>query len=171
MLAVRVLDMTPAHVPALADVQDVIRDRLTTERAAAAARQAGEDALKALQAAAPAADAGTGFGNAVTVSRQSGQGLPRPVLEAAMRIAPGQNGKPAYEGVVVGSDYTLVRLDSVQAGKVSDADRAGLAAQLASAWGQAEDGAVLQALRQQYDVKILPDAEKAIKGDNANDAS
>lgn len=171
MLAVRVLDMTPAHVPALADVQDVIRDRLVTERAAAAARQAGEDALKALQGPTPDANAGAGFGNTVTVSRQSTQGLQRPVLEAAMRIAPGPNGKPVYEGVSVGSDYTLVRLDSVQAGKVSDADRAGLAAQLSSAWGQAEDGAVLQALRQEYGVKVLPDAEKAIKGDNANDAS
>ncbi|WP_019939265.1 SurA N-terminal domain-containing protein [Bordetella sp. FB-8] len=171
MLAVRVLKMTPAHIPALADVQDVIRDRLITERAAAAARQAGQAALKALQAPAPDAGASTGFGNALTVSRQASQGLPRPVLEAVMRMAPEQNGKPVYAGVSVGSDYTLVRLDSVQAGKVSDADRAGLTAQLSSAWGQAQDRAVLQLLRQQYGVKILPDAQKAIKGDNPTDGS
>lgn len=171
MLAVRVTNMIPAHVPALADVQNVIRDRLTNERAAAAARQAGEDALKALQAATPDANAGAGFGNPVTVSRQSAQGMQRPVLEAVMRLAPGQNGKPAYTGVSVGSDYTLVRLDSVQAGKVSDADRAGLTAQLSSAWGQAEDEALLQLLRQQYGVKILPDAQKAIKGDSSADGT
>ncbi len=170
MLAVRVLDAKPAHVPVLADVQADIRERLTAQRAADAARQAGEDALKALQSATPDAAAGEGFGTALTVSRQTTQGLARPVLEAVMRLTPVQD-KPAYAGVSTGADYTLVRLDRVEAGTASDEDRAGLAAQLSSAWGQAEAGAVLQSLRQQYGVKMLPEAEQAIKGDSPADAS
>jgi peptidyl-prolyl cis-trans isomerase D len=165
MLTVRVLEVKPAHIPALADVQDSIRERLTAERAADAARLAGEAALKTLQGAAPAATATEGFGSTLTVSRQTTQGLARPVLEAIMRMKPNQD-KPAFAGVSVGPNFTLVRLDRVEAGTVTDEDRASLAMQMASVWGQAEAAAALEALRQEHGVKVLPDAEKAIKGDS-----
>jgi hypothetical protein len=42
---------------------------------------------------------------------------------------------------------------------------------LSSTWGQVEADAVLQSLRQEYGVKVLPDAEQAIKGDSPSDAS
>jgi peptidyl-prolyl cis-trans isomerase D len=168
---VRVQAVTPAHIPALADVQDGIREQLTSERAADAARQAGEAALKSLQSATPDAAAGAGFGNAVTVSRQSTQGLATPVIQAVVRLAPGQDGKPSYVGVPVDSDYTLVRLDRVDAGTVDAAARTNLAAQISSVRGQAESDAVLQLLRQEYGVQVLPAAEQAIKGENPSDAS
>jgi peptidyl-prolyl cis-trans isomerase D len=170
MLAVRVAAVQPAHVPALAEVQDSIRERLTAERAADAARSAGEAALKALQDAAPSSIVPEGFGTALTVSRQQPGPLPRPVLETVMRMQPGQD-KPAYAGIAAGPDYTVVRLERVEAGKVGDEDRAGLAAQLSTAWGRAETEAVLQALREQYKVKVLPEAAAVLKGDAPADAS
>jgi len=173
MLAVRVQDVKPAHVPPLADVQDDIRERLVSERAAQAAREAGEAALKALQDGVQAADPAAvpeGFGAPLVVSRQQPQGLPQALLETVMRMAPGAEGKPSYAGLPVGADYTVVRLERVAPGTVSAEDGDLLARQLSGAWGRAEEDAVVQTLRQQYGVKILPSAESVLQADTPADA-
>ncbi len=181
MVAVRVQAVQPAHVPPLEQVRERIRERLVAERAAAAARAAGEAQLQALQAAAPAGqaapadpsaapDAANGFGEPLTVSRQQPQNLPRPLLDAVMRMAPGAEGRPAYAGVAVGQDYVLVRLDRVAAGKTDPDASQDLAAQLGQAWGSAEQDAVVQMLRQQYEVKVLPAAESVLTADDAANA-
>ncbi|MFP3739949.1 hypothetical protein, partial [Burkholderia sp. SIMBA_019] len=46
-----------------------------------------------------------------------------------------------------GADYTLVRLEKVEAGTVEAADKERLAQQLAGAWGQAENEALVRMLR------------------------
>lgn len=173
MLAVRVQEVKPAHVPPLADVQDDIRERLVSERAAQAAREAGEAALKALQDGAQAADPAAvpeGFGAPLVVSRQQPQGLPQALLEAVMRMPPGAQGRPSYAGLPVGADYTVVRLERVAPGTVSAEDGDLLARQLSGAWGRAEEDAVVQTLRQQYGVKILPSAESVLQADTPADA-
>lgn len=167
MVAIRVKDATPAHVPPLADVQDSIRERLTVQRATEAARAAGEAALKDLQAAAPATTAPEGFGPTLTVSRQQSQGLSRALVDAIMRMTPTQD-KTAYAGVESGSDYVVVRLERVEAGNVTQEERDLLGTQLSSAWGQAEEDAVVRVLRQQYDVKVLPEAEAVINPEGAD---
>ena len=160
MVAVRVQQIKPAHVPALADVKASIRDRLVAERAAQAARQAGEAALKGLQDGPAQAAAPEGFGQPVTVSRQDPGQTSRPLLETIMGMAPATEAKPGYAGVALGDDYTVVRLNSVGAGTAFSADqRTMLGGQLNEAWGAAEQEAVIKVLRQEYDVKVLPGAE------------
>ena len=166
MLAVRVAAVEPAHVPPLDKVSDVIRAKLLDERSAEAAKKAGEAALaanKANPAAAP-----EGFGPAVTVSRQNPQDLSRPVLDAVMRLP--SAALPAFTGVQSGVDYTLVRLEKVEAGQTEAADKERLAQQLSGAWGQAENEAMIRMLREQYKVNVLPAAADVIRGDQAQAA-
>ncbi|SIT31520.1 SurA N-terminal domain-containing protein [Achromobacter sp. MFA1 R4] len=166
MLAVRVAAVEPAHVPPLDKVSEVIRGKLLDERSAEAARKAGEAALaadKANPAAAP-----EGFGPAITVSRQDPKDLPRPVLDAVMRLP--SSTLPAYAGVQSGVDYTLVRLEKVEAGNADAAGKERLAQQLSGAWGQAETEAMIRMLREQYKVNVLPSAAEVIRGDQAQAA-
>ena len=166
MLAVRVAAVEPAHVPPLDKVSDVIRAKLLDERSAEAAKKAGEAALaanKANPAAAP-----EGFGPAVTVSRQNPQDLSRPVLDAVMRLP--SAALPAFTGVQSGVDYTLVRLEKVEAGQTEAADKERLAQQLSGAWGQAENEAMIRMLRELYKVNVLPAAADGIRGDQAQAA-
>src|SRR5690606_11810434 len=133
MLAVRVSESKPEHVPPLEKVSELIRDRLVDERAAEAARQAATAALegwKADPAAVP-----EGFSEATVVSRQQPGQLSQSVLEAAMRL-PAQP-LPAYTGVADGDDYVVVRLDKIEPGTADAAARDMLARQLGAAWGQA----------------------------------
>lgn len=166
MLAVRVAAVEPAHVPPLDKVSEVIRGKLLDERSAEAARKAGEAALaadKANPAAAP-----EGFGPAITVSRQDPKDLSRPVLDAVMRLP--SSTLPAYAGVQSGVDYTLVRLEKVEAGNADAAGKERLAQQLSGAWGQAETEAMIRMLREQYKVNVLPSAAEVIRGDQAQAA-
>ncbi|OZI27084.1 peptidylprolyl isomerase [Bordetella genomosp. 7] len=159
MLAVRVSESKPEHVPPLEKVSELIRDRLVDERAAEAARQAATAALegwKADPAAVP-----EGFSEATVVSRQQPAQLSQSVLEAAMRL-PAQP-LPAYTGVADGDDYVVVRLDKIEPGTADAAARDMLARQLGAAWGQAEDAGVMKMLRDKYQVKILPEAASALQ--------
>lgn len=159
MLALRVADVQPAHVPPLDKVKSVIEARLLDERAAQAAHEAGEAALKTLQA-----DGGTeGFGPVQTIWREQPSDLPRSVLDAVMRMDPAK--LPGYTGVAAGADFILVRLDGVEAGQSKPDDAKNLARQLAGAWGEAEDQAVLNLLRDLYKVKVMPPAAAVVQGD------
>ncbi|PJI51317.1 hypothetical protein CTI14_62850, partial [Methylobacterium radiotolerans] len=53
-----------------------------------------------------------------------------------------------------GVDYTLVRLEKVEAGQTEAADKERLAQQLSGAWGQAENEAMIRMLREQYKVNV-----------------
>ncbi|KOQ18682.1 peptidylprolyl isomerase, partial [Achromobacter xylosoxidans] len=107
-----------------------------------------------------------GFGGPLVVSRQDPKNLPRSVLDAVMRLPAAK--LPAYTGVQSGSDYTLVRLEKVEAGTVEAADKERLAQQLAGAWGQAENEALVRMLREEYKVQVLPAAAEAIRGGDAS---
>lgn len=161
MMAIRVAAIEPAHVPPLDKVSETIRLKLLNERAADAARKAGAEVLAALQAN-PAAPL-EGFGPEIIVSRQQPQDLPRPVLDAVMRMPPAP--LPGFIGVPVGVDYAVVRLDKVDAGKQDESAQDMLSQQLSAAFGQAENEAVVRMLREQYKVNVLPAAAQAIKGD------
>ncbi|OWT80605.1 MULTISPECIES: SurA N-terminal domain-containing protein [unclassified Achromobacter] len=162
MLAVRVASMTPAHVPPLDQLKDKIRAKLVDERAADAAAKAGEQALEALRKD-PAAPL-DGFAAAVDISRDNPQNLSRPVLDAVMRVP--AKPLPAFVGAREASDYVIARIEKIEAGKNDPAVTTALSQQLSSAWGQAEDAAVLKVLREQYKVQIAPEAAKVLKGDD-----
>lgn len=159
MLAVRVSESKPEHVPPLEKVSDLIRDRLVGERAAEAARQAATAALEGWKA--DPATVPEGFAEAIVVSRQQPGQLSQPVLEAAMRLP--TQPLPAYTGVADGDDYVVVRLEKIEPGTADASARDLLARQLGAAWGQAEDAAVMKMLRDKYQVKILPEAASVLQ--------
>ncbi|OZI74980.1 SurA N-terminal domain-containing protein [Bordetella genomosp. 12] len=159
LLALRVAVVEPSQIPPLDKVKDSIRARLLDEHSAQAAREAGEQALKTLQAQ----DQTEGFAAPVTISRQDPGNLPRNLVDAVMRMDAAK--LPGYAGVASGSDYVVARLDKVEAGQPDEQAVSMLARQLNGAWGEAEDQAVLKMLREAYKVQILPSAAPIIKGD------
>jgi peptidyl-prolyl cis-trans isomerase D len=180
LIVVRVAGKTPSHILALKQVKEKIREQLVGEHAAVMAAKAGEQALlglrntaKKLAAANPSAPPSVmppatqpllteGFSPAIDVSRQNPQTLSAAVLEAVMRLPAAQ--LPAYVATPDGDDYVIARVEKTKQGDSHpDATtHANLKQQLASAWGQAEEEAVLKLLRTQYKVQIEPQAEAVI---------
>jgi peptidyl-prolyl cis-trans isomerase D len=164
MVVVRVGKIVPAQVPPMEKVSALIRKQLVSERALAAAEKAGQAALADLQKTG-AAKVPDDFGAPLTVSRINPQNLTKPLIDAA--LAAPVKSLPAFEGVKGLHGYTIVHVKQAQAGKTDDPMLATLPAELAKAWGQAEEHAVLQALRGQAKIKMLPEAEKALSGETA----
>lgn len=150
LAAVRVLKHVPATVQPLAEVSETVRKQLTQDKALALARAAGEERLKALQAT----DSTQGFGAAVTVARNAPQETPPALLNAVMKVSAGK--LPAFVGSVAGDDYVIARISKVEAAPKPDAAAiAGEKSLMERRWAQAEQQAVLQALREKYKVTIL----------------
>jgi peptidyl-prolyl cis-trans isomerase D len=162
MVVVRVDSVTAAHVPALEKVTDRIRKQLVDERALAAAEQSGKQDLARLQQE-PSDTVPEKFSDPVAISRVNPQGLNKPLLDAV--FAASVKKLPAYIGVGTAQGYMVVRIDDAHEGKTDDPALAGLSAELDQAWGRAEERAVLEALRAQAEVKMLPEAAKAIAGE------
>ncbi|AEC19524.1 peptidyl-prolyl cis-trans isomerase D [Pusillimonas sp. T7-7] len=163
MMVVRVANVTPAHVPELAQVSDHIREQLKTERALLAAEQAGQVALETFKKQDPS-QVPEGFGTPLEVSRIDPQGLDQAVTDAAFNVS--TETLPVYTGVKGSQGYVLVRVESVKPGDVDNPLLAGLPMQLDQAWGQAEEQAVLEAMRAQAKVTLLPEAQEALAGEN-----
>lgn len=162
MVVVRVAKVTPKHVQALDKASATIRETLVNERAASAAEKAGEALLASLRGGANASL--DGFGTAQTVSRANAQGLNKEVLDTAFGV---QTAKlPAYAGLKGPGGYVVIRVEHAAAGKPDASMKASLSMQLAQAWGQAEEHAVLNAMKAAIGVKILPEAEKAMAGES-----
>ena len=160
IVALRVSAIHPAHVPALADVTARIRSLLVSERALAAAREAGVKRLEALRdgKASP-----QGFDAPVTVTRQDPQSLTREQLAAVMTAH--DTSLPAYIGVEGSGGYAVMQILKIEPGPAPQAGQvAQFRGQLSQAWGAAEELAALRMLRQVYSVKMLPDAAKVISG-------
>ena len=166
IVALRVVATHPAQVPPLAQVSDRIRTLLVDERAAAAAARAGEERVKALTAAG--ASVTDGFESSELVSRQHPGKLSQLQLEAVMNADP--KPLPKFIGVKTADGYAVLQLTQVQAGPVAQPGQVEqLQAQISQAWGSTEEQAALQVLRQIYQAKILPDAQKIIaEGDKSS---
>ncbi|MBP6018013.1 MAG: SurA N-terminal domain-containing protein [Burkholderiaceae bacterium] len=162
MLVVRVDTITPAQLQPLDKVADTIRQVLLEERAVAAAEAAGQQALAGFQAqTAPAVP--EGFGDVLDISRVNPQGLDKPVLDAAFSVS--TKDLPHYAGVQGPQGFAVVRVEAVKPGDDQNPLVAALPGELNRAWGQAEQKAVLAALRVQAKVDVLPEAKKVIDGD------
>lgn len=161
IVALRVSAVHPAHVPPLDEVATRIRGLLLSEKALAAARDAG---LKRLESLRSATASPQGFDAPVTVTRQDPKGLTREQLDAVMAL----NAKsfPAFTGAEGGDGYAVMQLSKIEPGPTPDAGQvAQFRGQLSQAWGAAEELAALKTLRQAYKVKMLPDAAKVISGE------
>lgn len=162
IVAVRVGAVHPAHVPALSAVSDQIKQQLIDELSLAAAKSAGLQALDALKAA-PNSET-KDFEAATEVTRQQPSSLTREQLEAVMSAA--TKPLPSYIGVAGSDQYTIIKLSKVEAGPAPEAAQVTqLQSQLSQAWGAAEEQAALKVLRQDFKVKMLPDASKLISGE------
>jgi peptidyl-prolyl cis-trans isomerase D len=163
MVVLRVTKVTPAHVPELAQVSDHIREVLRREGALEAATKAGEQALAAYKSA-EASDVPEGFGSPLQVSRIDTQNVEKTVIDAAF-TAP-VSPLPGYAGVAGSQGYTLIRIEEANPGTSGTSMLASLKDDLAAAWGQKERQAVLEAMREQLGVKILPEGEAALAGES-----
>jgi peptidyl-prolyl cis-trans isomerase D len=108
LVAGRVVEFKPASKRALAEVEPMIRQRVTLEQAALLARQAGEAKLAAVKASGDA----SGFGAATTVSRTKEPTIDR---TGAMAVLKADASKlPAYVGVdLPGKGYAVYRINKV----------------------------------------------------------
>jgi peptidyl-prolyl cis-trans isomerase D len=148
LVSARVVQHTPARILPLADVKDRVRAGLIDEQGAALALKEGQAKLAALRQGG-----GDALPAALTVSRAQAQGLPRPVLDAALRADASQ--LPAVLGVELGPlGYAVVRVTQVLPRDAAPGGDDALRAQYAQAWAGAESEAYLVALKQRYKAEI-----------------
>ncbi len=167
MITVRVNTVTPAYVPELAKVKDRIQEQLKAERALAASEKAGKEALASFQKAQDKSVVPEKFGTPITLTRINPQNLAKPVLDAA--FAAPTKALPEYAGVKGPQGFVVLRIEEAKAGNADQPMLATLPTELSQAWGRAEEQAVLKTLRTEAKVKMLPEAQKALAGETAQD--
>lgn len=150
LVAGRVVSFKPASKRPFAEVEAIIRQRVTQEEAVRLARQAGEAKLAAAKASGDAA----GFGDVKVVSRTK-----QPTINeaAALAVLKADTSKlPAYVGVELpGQGYGVYRIAKVsQPAQPDNARRQQEAAQIASAVGGGETYGFVEALKHKAKAKI-----------------
>lgn len=163
IVSARVLQYTPARTLPLAEVKDRVRERLVAEQAAALARKEGQERLAALRASKSSSEA---LPLVLTVSRAQAQGIPRPLLDAALRADASQ--LPATQGVDLGEQgYAVLRVMQVLPRETPPGGDEPLRAQVAQAWAAAEADAYVAALKKRYKAEIEPAAETGFENSSA----
>lgn len=118
LIAGRVVEFKPATKRPLAEVEAMIRQRVTLEEAEKLAKKAGETKLAALKASGDA----TGFGAAQWVSRSKLDGINRAAIAQVMKADTSK--LPAYVGVELPAlGYGIYRIAKVQQPEQVDAAR------------------------------------------------
>ncbi|MES2939856.1 MAG: SurA N-terminal domain-containing protein [Pseudomonadota bacterium] len=146
----RIVQYAPARTRPLAEVKDQVRTQWVAERAAELARKDGQDKLAAWKAAPASAT----LPEAVVVSRQDPQKLPRQVVEAVLRADPA--ALPGWAGVDLGAQgYAVAKVNKVLARTAPPADQAKQEAeQYARAWASAESMAYYELLKERFKAQI-----------------
>jgi peptidyl-prolyl cis-trans isomerase D len=150
LISGRVVEFKPAAKRPLAEVDALIRQRVTLEEAARLARAAGEQKLAAAKASGDA----TGFGEAKLVTRTK---EPSINTTAAIAVLKADVSKlPAYVGVELpGQGYGVYRIGKVSQPAQPDATRRKQEAQqIGSLVGQAEMFNYVEALKTKAKAKI-----------------
>ncbi len=157
LVAARVVQHTPARVQSLAEVADKVRARVAAEQAQTQARKEGLARLAALQQAGAASDK---LPTSATVSRSQPQGVPKQVLDAALRADPGK--LPQLTGVELpDGGFVVLRVAAVLPRENVPGGEATLNQQYTQAWSAAETEAYLEALKKRYKVDIKAEAVAA----------
>ena len=160
LVSARVLQHTAARVLPMADVSDKVRQRLVAQQALELARKDGQTRLLALQQPGAAVAADKQLASAV-VSRMQPQGVPRAVLEAALRADPAK--LPQVLGVdVPEGGFVVLRVAAVLPREAMPGGDEQLRQQYAQAWAAAESEAYVSALKLRYKATISPDADVAV---------
>lgn len=162
LASARVVQHQPARTLPLADVREVVRQRLVVSQAEALARKEGEARLAQLKAD-PASGALTGPS---LVSRAQPAGLPREALEAV--LAANADKLPAVVGVALpGQGFLVARIDRVLPSELKPEERQSLQGQYSQAWARAEAEAYYQALAIRFKVDKKAAAAVAAKAASA----
>jgi peptidyl-prolyl cis-trans isomerase D len=160
VVVVRVEQVNPPQVPALDQIEDLVRDQLVADGALALARQAGQAALSVI---ADGSQPPIGFAAAEVVSRLEARSLTANELDAAMRLS--KDEVPKVIGVQTPDGYTLLDIKEVLPGQALDPIiQAEFEGQLVQSWGMAEEAAALQVLRQEFDAHVTPLGQALIQG-------
>jgi peptidyl-prolyl cis-trans isomerase D len=147
LVSARVVNHSPATTPALAEVKDKVRQKVAAQQAAAMARKEGEARLAELRKS-PGTDLGTAL---QVVSRATTRELPRPVIDAALRLPT----VPGAEGVSLGDEgFVVVRATKVLGRDPVVADPARAASQYGQGWASAEAQAYYAALKARFKVEV-----------------
>ncbi|MCX5591944.1 SurA N-terminal domain-containing protein [Alcaligenes endophyticus] len=158
IIALRVADVIPAYVPEFAQVKDSLVERLRHEKALALAVAEGEAELKRLQADNTLER--VGFTPAEQVSRSDFGVFTEADLNTIMAVD--TQTLPTYVGIQGADQYRLVEVLEDIPGTVSPQGEQFIAARMSPLLGNSEAQAVLQVLRQEQGVKILPAAAEEI---------
>ncbi len=148
LVSARIVQHTPARTLPLAEVQDRVRTRVVAVQAAAKARAEGQQRLAVVQKS-PAET----LPNTAVVSRAQMQGLPRQVVDAALRADAGK--LPAVIGVDLGdAGYAVARVTQVLGREALPGGDGPLQQQYTQAWANAEAQAYLESLKKRNKVQI-----------------
>lgn len=150
LIAGRVVAYTPASKRPIAEVDALIRQRVTMDEAAKLAHLAGQAKIAAAKASGDAA----GFGEVKVVSRTKPPAIP---AAAALAVLKADVSKlPAYVGVdLPGQGYGVYRIAKVEQTATPDlARRKAEAEQISNALGQQDLYHYLDGLKQQSKVKL-----------------
>lgn len=108
LASARITQYSAARTLPLADVRGNVRDRLVASRAAELAKKDGTEKLASWKADSATAN----LPAAVVVSRERGQPIQGPVLDAALRADAGKG--PAWVGVELGQQgYAVIKVNKV----------------------------------------------------------
>ncbi|WP_439113371.1 SurA N-terminal domain-containing protein [Hydrogenophaga sp.] len=156
LVSARIVSYTPARTQPLAEVREVVRQRLLAQRAAELARETGAKQLEAWKTGADA----PGLSAALVVSRDNAQGITAPVLNAALSADPKQ--LPAWVGVSLEEQgYAVVKVDQVLPRQPRDAQaQVQEADQYSQWWSSAESLAYYDTLKERFKVQIKVPAPK-----------
>ena len=159
LVAARVAGYRPATVQPLAEVKTAVLQAVKVELALQQAKSEGAAKLKALQASGKA----EGLGSEVKVSRQAPAGLPTEALRAVLRADRAR--LPVVVGVDLGTaGYGVYRINQIsQRDDVASALSEQARAQYASVLSQAETVALVEALKNRLDAKIMKPLDQATK--------
>lgn len=153
LVAARVVQHSPARPLPLDEVKDRVRQRLVDERSAELARQEGQARVAALSAGTSTEP----LPIVMTVSRVQAQGMPRPLMDAALRADPAK--LPVVTGVDLGAEgFFVMRVLQVLPREVPPGGEAPLRTQYAQAWAAAETEAYVASLKKRFKVDIKPAA-------------
>lgn len=160
IVAVRVNQFVAAHVPSLDQLHDQVKKQLEQEKALAAAREAGKKQLAELQAGAQTT---IEFSESLDVSRVDNQQIPKTTLDVLMSAE--INQLPAFVGAESANGFHLVKIVGKDSSSPDPMIADFLQKQLQQLWGNAQEQVVMQALRDQLEVKQLPASEQAMSAE------
>src|SRR6187402_2086568 len=149
----------------LADVRDVIRQRILDERVDAAAKKQANELVAQLAKGGDIATLAKAPVHTVPGLERSKlaatKDVPQPILQRAFTLPHPVDGKPSWSVVQTGGGtYAVVAVDKVTDGdlsKIAKADRDGLRGQMTDAMAKAATIEYVEALKARGDIKIAQD--------------